>query len=303
MLNLVILTYFLSSIIIAYLVLSILFTKRMEIDDRINYIENLDEVLLNNENLSFHERVLQPFFNSIGKSLLFFTPENNSRRRKELYEQAGFLRNTTYERFLAKRVITSFSTIILVVLILFLFKVPLVATVFVIIWVQMFVLIIYRFKTKLSITSRSNSMVKDLPYTLDLITVSVEAGLSLDGAIGRIITNIPGALSEEFGKTLKEMRMGIDKKIALKNLSIRCGVRDITILVNALIQADELGVSLGKVLRIEGAQLREKRKQLAKEKAMKAPVKMLFPTLIFIFPSVFIIILGPAVIKIFETFR
>lgn len=146
-------------------------------------------------------------------------------------------------------------------------------------------------------------MVKDLPYTLDLITVSVEAGLSLDGAIARIVSNVPGVLSDEFSKTLKEMRMGIDKRQALRNMSDRCDVRDVSILVNALIQADELGVSLGKVLRIEGAQLREKRRQSAKEKAMKAPVKMLFPMIIFIFPGVFVIILGPAVIKMIEMFR
>lgn len=146
-------------------------------------------------------------------------------------------------------------------------------------------------------------MVKALPYSLDLITVSVEAGLSLDGAITRIVNNISGPLSEEFGKTLKEMRMGIEKKIALRNMSERCDVRDLSVLINALIQADELGVSLGKVLRIESAQLREKRRQAAREKAMKAPVKILFPLIMFIFPAIFVIILGPAVIQMIEMFR
>ena len=96
------------------------------------------------------------------------------------------------------------------------------------------------------------------------------------------------------------MRMGIDKKLALRNMSERCDVRDLSVLVNALIQADELGVSLGKVLRIEGSQLREKRSQVAKEKAMKAPIKILFPLMLFIFPAIFIIILGPAVIRMIE---
>jgi tight adherence protein C len=131
----------------------------------------------------------------------------------------------------------------------------------------------------------------------------VEAGLSLDGAIARIVSNIRGILSEEFSKTLKEMRMGIDKKQALRNMSDRCDVRDLSVLVNALIQADELGVSLGKVLRIEGAQLREKRRQAAREKAMKAPVKILFPLIVFIFPAIFVIILGPAVINMIELFK
>ena len=97
--------------------------------------------------------------------------------------------------------------------------------------------------------------------------------------------------------------MGIDKKSSLWKLVNGCDVRDLFVLVNALIQADELGVSLGKVLRIEGAQLREKRKQAAKEKAMKAPIKILFPMMIFIFPAIFVIILGPAIIQIVASFK
>lgn len=96
--------------------------------------------------------------------------------------------------------------------------------------------------------------------------------------------------------------MGIPRKVALKNLSDRCGVRELSMLVTSLIQADELGVSLGKVLRIESANIREHRKQMARENALKVPIKMLFPLIFFIFPTIFVIILGPAVIKIYNFF-
>ena len=303
MLYVVLLSAFMLLFLLIIILLRPIFKRQMVIDKRVAYIEKMEDVLSREEELSFNERVILPVFTSIGKRILKLTPENSMKRRKETYEQAGFLRHISYERLVARRIITTILTTVILALTLWVLNVMPVIILFSMCWSFTFVLVVFRFKTKVAITTRGNSMTRDLPYVLDLITVSVEAGLSLDGAIGRIITNVPGALSDEFSKTLKEMRMGIDKKIALRNLSYRCGVRDVSILVNALIQADELGVSLGKVLRIEGAQLREKRKQLAKEKAMKAPVKMLFPTMIFIFPSVFIIILGPAVIKIFETFR
>jgi Flp pilus assembly protein TadB len=162
--------------------------------------------------------------------------------------------------------------------------------------------VIFSFYISSKIESRKSIILKDLPYTLDLITVSVEAGLSFDGAMARVVNNISGELCDEFAKALKEIRMGIQRKTALRNLSDRCDVKELSMLVTSLIQADDLGVSLGKVLRIESANLREHRKQIAREKAMKAPIKMLFPLIFFIFPSIFIIILGPAVIRIFGIF-
>ncbi|NDL67330.1 type II secretion system F family protein [Anaerotalea alkaliphila] len=148
---------------------------------------------------------------------------------------------------------------------------------------------------------RRYRLAKEIPFTLDLITASVEAGLSFEGAMAKVVESIPGELGEEFGKTLKEIKMGIDRKTALKNMAARCEVKDLSTFVTSLIQADTLGVSLGNVLRIESAQIRERRKQAAREKAMQAPIKMLFPLILFIFPSIFVVILGPAVINIMNT--
>lgn len=295
--------FFLAVFLLLYALFVRLFGKKIKVDERLEYIETMDEIVLDDVQKSFGERVVIPFFNSLGKRFLSLSPNKANLRKRQELERAGYLKHTTYERLVARRSLTTIVLTMGIGLILTLFKVRFILIFFAVLWTFIFIQIVIRFSTKAAITSRSTQMIKALPYSLDLITVSVEAGLSLDGAIARIVNNIPGPLSEEFAKTLKEMRMGIEKKIALRNMSERCDVRDLSVLINALIQADELGVSLGKVLRIESAQLREKRRQAAREKAMKAPVKILFPLIMFIFPAIFVIILGPAVIQMIEMFR
>lgn len=149
---------------------------------------------------------------------------------------------------------------------------------------------------------RKEAIEKQLPDVLDIITVSVEAGLSFDGAVERVVQKSDNQLTRELATTLKEMRMGKLRKLALRGLADRCDVPDLTIWVGAMIQADELGVGIGNVLRVQSAQIREKRRFRAREKSMKAPIKILFPLVMFIFPSIFIILLGPAVIHLMSTF-
>lgn len=149
---------------------------------------------------------------------------------------------------------------------------------------------------------RRTKIIAELPDILDLITVSVEAGLSFDGAIDRVASEANGPLAMEFSITLKELRMGKTRRDALRKMSERCSVPDLTALVGSIIQADELGVAIGKILRIQSEQMRERRKQRAREKSMKAPVKLLFPLILFIFPSVLIVLIGPAIIRLSEMF-
>jgi tight adherence protein C len=303
MIYIVIGSFFMMILLLLYGALRFFYDKKMKVDARLEFIENIEKQHYLDDPLSFGERVIIPIYNGLGKRFLALSPEYITKKKRAVLERAGFLKNISYERLIAKRLMSSLVLTLLLGLFLGILEVKFVFTFFLMIWTFIFIQIVFRFATTAAITKRSTQIVRDLPYTLDLITVSVEAGLSLDGAIGRIVHNIPGVLSDEFSKTLKEMRMGIEKKQALRNMSDRCEVRDLSVLINALIQADELGVSLGKVLRIEGAQLREKRSQVAKEKAMKAPIKILFPLMLFIFPAIFIIILGPAVIGMIEMLR
>lgn len=151
------------------------------------------------------------------------------------------------------------------------------------------------------IKTRRKKIQQQLPDILDLLTISVEAGLSFDGALKRVIEKDNGELAQEFDKVLREMELGKTRGEALENLTQRCKVGDLKIFVSTIIQAEQLGVSIAKVLRIQSEQMRDKRRQRAQEEAMKAPVKMIIPLVLFIFPSIFIVILGPAVIQIKET--
>lgn len=142
----------------------------------------------------------------------------------------------------------------------------------------------------------------DLPDALDLLAVSVEAGLAFDGAIMKIMEHMRGPLAEEFALTLGEIRVGQSRQEALKNLADRTDLQEMASFTRAIIQADQLGISLGRILRIQAADSRVRRQAAAEEKAMKAPIKMLFPTALFIFPVIFLVALGPVMLSIGEIF-
>jgi tight adherence protein C len=152
------------------------------------------------------------------------------------------------------------------------------------------------------IRSRQEAIRAQLPDALDLLAVSVEAGLGFDSAVSKLTESLEGPLIDEFTLTLSEIRVGEARPEALRKLSERAQVSELSAFTRALIQADTLGISLGRILRVQAADTRERRQSLAEERAMKAPIKMLFPTVLFIFPSMFIVILGPAFLNLSKIF-
>jgi tight adherence protein C len=150
----------------------------------------------------------------------------------------------------------------------------------------------------LRIKARRERIRSELPDALDLLAVSVEAGLGLDGAIAKLTEHMDGALVEEFALTLGEIRIGEARQDALKKLAERVPAPELAAFVRSVLQADQLGISLGRILRVQAADSRLRRQSAAEERAMKAPIKMLFPTALFIFPSMFVVILGPALLSI-----
>ncbi|MEW5767148.1 MAG: type II secretion system F family protein [bacterium] len=148
------------------------------------------------------------------------------------------------------------------------------------------------------ISKRQKAVRKGLPDCLDLLCVSVEAGLGFDMALGRVVEKFRGPLSDEFKKALDEITVGRPRKDALKDASKRCGVDDLEMFINAIVQAEQLGIAIANVLRIQAGQMRTRRRQKIEELAMKAPLKMLFPMVFFIFPTIFIVVLGPVVLKV-----
>lgn len=147
-------------------------------------------------------------------------------------------------------------------------------------------------------TKRKKSMARELPFLMDLLMVSVEAGLGFDLALIRVSEKIHGPLAEELKRMIREMKMGKSRDEGLRDLAERLQVDGFKNVVNAIIQGEKLGVSIGNVLRIQAKEMRRLYKQHIEEKAKKAPVKMLLPLIFFIFPTVFVVLLGPAVINI-----
>ena len=152
------------------------------------------------------------------------------------------------------------------------------------------------------IKSRQKAILKMIPDTLDLLTISVRAGLGFDAALAKVVEKIPGPLSEEFRRALAEVRVGKARRDALRDMIPRTNVQPLSTFIGAIIQAEQLGVSISKVLQVQSEQLRIERRQRAEEMAAKAPIKMLFPLVGCIFPSLFVVILGPALISIVKTF-
>ena len=149
---------------------------------------------------------------------------------------------------------------------------------------------------------RREEIRSQLPDALDLLAVSVEAGLGFDGAVAKLTEHMEGSLTEEFSLTLGEMRIGESRQDALKKMAMRVATPEVASFTRAIIQADQLGISLGRILRLQATDSRLKRQAAAEEKAMKAPIKMLFPTVAFIFPAMFLVILGPAFINLSKLF-
>jgi tight adherence protein C len=152
------------------------------------------------------------------------------------------------------------------------------------------------------ISGRQKIILKMIPDALDLLTISVRAGLGFDAALAKVVEKLPGPLSDEFRRALAEVRVGKARRDALRDMIPRTNVQPLSNFIGAIIQAETLGVSISKVLQIQSEQLRIERRQRAEQLAAQAPIKMLFPLVGCIFPSLFVVILGPAVISLMNNF-
>jgi tight adherence protein C len=150
------------------------------------------------------------------------------------------------------------------------------------------------------IQQRQETILLALPYAIDILSISVEAGMGFDAGVGYTMRKIKGPLAEEFAKTLNEIRLGKPRLEALEDLGNRTGVDELKTFVTAVVHASRLGGSITNTLRIQADSMRVRRRQRAQEQAMKAPVKMVFPLVLFIFPALFVVILGPAGMSIYR---
>jgi tight adherence protein C len=152
------------------------------------------------------------------------------------------------------------------------------------------------------VEERQSDILRSLSDTLDLLTISVEAGLSLNAAIAQVVQNVPGVLSQEFARMLQEIQLGVPRSDAFRHLAERTDVEELNAFALAMVQADVFGVSIASVLRTQAQQLRIKRRQRAEAKAQQTPVKIVFPLILCVLPSLFVVIVGPGAIQIWEQF-
>lgn len=250
---------------------------------------------------SFGERVIGPILDLAAERLFALLPQSFVARLRARLERAG--EPTTLEGYL---IITALAAVVLAGLGLAVgiamyggldSKVLGIAVVMA--GVGVFLPTLW---LKNRITHRRTAIIKTLPDSFDLITTCVEAGLGLDAALARVAEKVEGPFAEELSKTLREIGMGRARAEALRDLAERTAIPDLSIFVNAIIQAEQMGTSIGQVLRVQSEQMRMRRRQRAEELANQAPVKMIFPLVLCIFPTLFIVILGPAVIQLYETY-
>jgi len=251
------------------------------------------------ERARFQERVLSPFVTWLARAMLRLNAKQSLESLSQLLMSAG-MRNTSAQTFLAAKGISAGGGIVLGIVIgafssvtaAFLFACILGA----IGYIAPAIVVSQRAKR------RQSTIVSQLPDALDLLAVSVEAGLGFDGAVAKLTQYMSGPLPEEFELALGEMRIGESRSDALKKLAQRAGTPEVSSFVRSIVQADQLGTSLGRILRVQATDTRLKRQAIAEERAMKAPIKMLFPTVAFIFPAMFIVILGPALLNLGKLF-
>ncbi|MFN2222357.1 MAG: type II secretion system F family protein [Chloroflexota bacterium] len=289
---------------VAMVILSILLLRRAETDP---LAARIDEYAAREEAVSIEDielsmpvtdRVIVPILRKLGEIVTRLTPQSMLENTAHRLELAGSPRNISAAEFW---VIRGFTTIGLGILFFFfLGNFDQGAGLRVLYSVIVAALGFYLPSLYLSsaISRRQDAIIKKFPDALDLMSICVDAGLPFDGAMARVHEKWDDPLAEEFGRVIYEVQLGKSRRQALRDMANRMDVNDVSSFIAAILQAEHLGVSIGKVLRIQSEQMRLRRRQRAEEKAHQAPVKMLFPLVFLIFPSMFIVLLGPAVFQV-----
>lgn len=261
--------------------------------------QNLDDEL----SKPFFERIIRPILERLASTIGKSTPVKKKVSLQKKLMMAGNPLNLSPGEFLAIQYVLTLGTASCAALFAISLNSP---PGFIIIGISLGAavgLLLPDYYLKMLANKRKEEIQDNLPDVLDLMTVSVEAGLGFDAALVKVTEKIKGVISQEFSRVLQEIKMGKPRRDALRDLGNRSGVDDLIAFLGSIIQADQLGVSIGNVLRLQSEQMRLKRRQRAEEKAMKAPIKMLIPLILFIFPTIFIVVLGPAALQIIDKFK
>jgi len=249
-----------------------------------------------------HERAITPVIGRLTDLGRRFTPTGYVEKVRQKFVYTGDAAAEAVDRFLAVRVVTAVGAVVAFLAFFVLGLVPLQGKSNLAAGgLVMFALLVGPDASlNRKVEARQKALQRMIPDVLDLLTISVEAGLGFEQAIDRVIDAVPGPLTDEFARMLGEVRAGSSRADAMRAMDERCNVAEVRSFVLAILQADTFGVSIGRVLRGQAEEMRIKRRQLAQEKAQKAPVKMLIPMVFCIFPALFVVVLGPAALNIAE---
>ncbi len=300
-----------SSLLIAGAVGAVVFTVLAQLDERQvvrETLRQLDGYEVENERDKqmlnpLKERAVQPLMEGMTNLGRRLTPVGYVDKVKQKFVYAGMPDQTAVDRFMAFRVVTVVLAA-LAFLLLFVFNILGMQGMLRLALPGVVILILMLGPDSWlnrKVEARQHAMQIGLPDVLDLLVISVEAGLGFEQALDRVINSVPGPLTDEFSRMLGETRAGAARSDALRAMDERCNVPELRSFVMAIIQADTFGVSIGRVLRSQAEEMRIKRRQLAQERAQKAPVKMLIPMVFCIFPALFVVVLGPAILNIRES--
>jgi tight adherence protein C len=248
------------------------------------------------------ERLIFPFAGKVISSITRLTPLDLYGRTNRLIVLAGSPPGLTAERIVAFKIIFAIVGLVGGLAVGSVLPLPGFLKVGTVVLFAVFGYTIPSAALSAKASKRQKEIRKALSDTMDLLTISVEAGLGFDSALAQVVKNVPGPLSQEIARTLQEMQIGVSRIDALRHLSDRTEVPELDGFVLSMIQADKYGVGVAAVLRAQSTELRQKRRQRAEETAQKVPLKLLFPTIFMILPALFIVILGPGAIQVYHTF-
>jgi len=270
-----------------------------QVGDTANSIANLRNEQLRRSAL---ERLVLPFAGKVISSITRLTPLDLYGRVNRLIVLAGNPPALTAERIVAFKIVFAIVGLVVGLLLAPLLPFTSLLRVGAVVLLTLTGYTLPSAAIAARASKRQKEIRKALSDTMDLLTISVEAGLGFDAALGQVVRNVPGPLSEEISRMLQEMQIGVTRAEALRHLNDRTDVPELDGFVLSMIQADKYGVGVAKVLRAQSTELRQKRRQRAEEVAQKVPLKLLFPMIFLVLPALFIVILGPGAIQVYETF-
>ena len=289
-----------STVMVAGLVIDFVLSRRRRAVDLLEtQIEHVSSSLRDQAmSRSFIERVISPILTALGSVIRRITPYGMNDRIEQKLALAGSPARWDVERVAAAKVLGALAASVLATLFGLSSGASPLRTAIMAAFLAALAFVTPDILLSGMGTRRQEAVRKALPDTMDLLTISVEAGIGFDGALAQVVNKVPGELSDEIARMLQEVQLGESRVDAFKNLAQRTKVEELDSFVLAMIQADVFGVSVSKVLRAQAVELRTRRRQRAERKAMQVPVKILFPTIFCVLPSLLVVILGPAVISI-----